>query len=131
MESVTTGSKEVSSNNALSYFVLYYKAPVFNKISIATFHRGYAYLKLNTSLVGSSTSQVVTNISGPGGGGGGGALKGDVNCDGSVNAADVTALYRYILNGDMTYFSTSDVNDDNSVNAADVTAVYMIIMGNN
>ena len=56
---------------------------------------------------------------------------GDVNGDGSVNAADVTALYNYILNGDETYLSTSDVNNDNAVNAGDVTAVYNIILGQN
>ncbi len=55
---------------------------------------------------------------------------GDVNNDNSVNAADVTALYRFILNGDDTFISTSDVNEDGSVNAADVTAVYKIILGN-
>lgn len=55
---------------------------------------------------------------------------GDVNCDGSVNAADVTALYNYILNGDTTYLATSDVNNDGAVNAGDVTAVYNIILGN-
>jgi hypothetical protein len=54
---------------------------------------------------------------------------GDVNCDGSVNAADVTALYANILNGDQTYIATSDVNGDNSINAADVTAVYRVILG--
>ena len=57
-------------------------------------------------------------------------LVGDVNCDGSVNAADVTALYNYILNGDITFLATSDVNNDNAVNAGDVTAVYNIILGN-
>ncbi len=56
-------------------------------------------------------------------------IYGDVNGDNSVNAADVTALYGYILNGTMTYYSTSDVNGDGSVNAADVTAVYSIILG--
>lgn len=55
-------------------------------------------------------------------------LTGDVNGDGSINAADVTALYGYILNGDVTYLATSDVNGDGSVNAADVTAVYNIII---
>ena len=54
----------------------------------------------------------------------------DVNGDGSVNAADVTALYNNILNGDNTYLETSDVNGDGSINAADVTAVYNIILGN-
>lgn len=61
--------------------------------------------------------------------GGSEPLVGDVNSDGSVNAADVTALYNYILNGDMTYYSTSDVNNDDAVNAGDVTAVYNIILG--
>ncbi len=57
-------------------------------------------------------------------------IPGDVNCDGSVNAADVTALYSFILNGNTTYVATSDVNGDESINAADVTAVYKIILGN-
>lgn len=57
-------------------------------------------------------------------------LHGDVNGDHSVNAADVTALYNYILNDVKTFLSTSDVNNDNSVNSADITAVYKIILGN-
>ncbi len=56
------------------------------------------------------------------------AVNGDVNNDGSVNTADVTALYGFILNGTTTYVSTSDVNNDGSINAADVTAVYSIIL---
>ena len=55
---------------------------------------------------------------------------GDVNVDYSINAADVTALYNYILNGDETFLSTSDVNGDGAINAGDVTAVYNIILGN-
>ncbi len=54
---------------------------------------------------------------------------GDVNGDRSVNAADVTALYSFILNGNTEFIETSDVNGDNSINAADVTAVYRIILG--
>ena len=56
---------------------------------------------------------------------------GDVNNDGAVNAADITALYNYILNGDTTFLATSDVNNDGAVNAGDVTAVYNIILGQN
>jgi len=56
-------------------------------------------------------------------------LTGDVNGDGAVNVSDVTALYNYILNGDLTFLSNSDVNGDGSVNASDVTAVYNIILG--
>jgi hypothetical protein len=54
---------------------------------------------------------------------------GDVNGDGVVNSADVTALYGFILNGDTRFIDTSDVNGDTVVNSADVTAVYNIIMG--
>jgi len=56
-------------------------------------------------------------------------ITGDVNCDGSVNSSDVTALYNYILNGDSTFMSTSDINGDGSVNSSDVTAIYNIILG--
>lgn len=59
----------------------------------------------------------------------------DVNCDGVVTAADVTALYDYLLSGDKTYISSSDVNDDGTVTATDVTSVYEEILngsnGNN
>ena len=48
----------------------------------------------------------------------------DVNGDGTVTAADVTALYDYLLNNDLTYIATSDVNGDGFVTAADITAVY-------
>ena len=56
-------------------------------------------------------------------------LRGDVNRDGVVNAADITALYNYLLNGDTTYIETSDVNEDGNITAADITAVYSIMMG--
>jgi len=55
-------------------------------------------------------------------------IVGDVNCDGYVNASDITALYNYILNGDTTFEATSDVNGDGSINASDVTFVYNIIL---
>ena len=53
----------------------------------------------------------------------------DVNEDGVVNAADVTAIYNSILNGDVTYRGYSDVNGDGVVNAADVTTIYNKILG--
>ena len=58
------------------------------------------------------------------------AVMADVNGDGAVNAADVTAIYNVILSGDASYQNAADVNNDGSVNAADVTAVYNIILGN-
>lgn len=57
-----------------------------------------------------------------------GVPEGDVNCDFSVNAADVTAIYNYILNGDETYKNTSDVNGDGLINIADITAIYNYIL---
>lgn len=87
---------------------------------------GRAYLKLSPSEA-DGKNQVFTNLYPSMSGG----ILGDVNCDGSVNAADVTALYNYILNGDTTYIATSDVNNDDAVNAGDVTAVYNIILGQN
>lgn len=55
---------------------------------------------------------------------------GDVNGDGTVTSADVTALYNYMLNSDETFIDTSDVNGDGSITSADITVVYTILMGN-
>ena len=57
-------------------------------------------------------------------------VPGDVNCDGAKTAADITALYDYMLSGDLTYVATSDVNGDGHINSADVTAIYDILLGN-
>lgn len=53
----------------------------------------------------------------------------DVNRDGVVTAADITALYDYLLNNDMTYFDTLDANGDGNITAADITAVYDNLLG--
>jgi len=53
----------------------------------------------------------------------------DVNRDGVVNAADVTAVYNVIMGTDTGYRITADVNSDGAVNAADVTLIYNVIMG--
>ncbi len=55
-------------------------------------------------------------------------IVGDVNCDGYVTSADITAIYDYLLNGDETFLDTSDVNGDGYVTSADVTAVYDILL---
>ena len=54
---------------------------------------------------------------------------GDVNCDGVVTSADITALYNYLLIGDETFIATSDVNGDGSITSTDVTVIYNILMG--
>ena len=53
----------------------------------------------------------------------------DVNGDGVVTAADVTALYDYLL-GNVPGGDQFDVNGDGVVTAADVTALYDYLLGN-
>jgi len=57
------------------------------------------------------------------------AVAGDVNGDGTVTAADVTALYDYLLNNATTHLVNGDQTGDGIVTAADVTAVYGILLG--
>ena len=57
-------------------------------------------------------------------------LLGDVNSDGFVTSADVTAIYDVLLGTDNQFASTADVNGDGFVTSADVTAVYDILLGN-
>ena len=54
---------------------------------------------------------------------------GDVNCDGLVNAVDVTIIYNYLLDGDETYKETCDINGDGIISAVDITAIYNILLG--
>ena len=60
-----------------------------------------------------------------------GGVRGDVNGDGFVTSADVTAIYDVLLGTDMTFEATADVNGDGFVSSADVTAVYDVLLGNN
>ena len=55
---------------------------------------------------------------------------GDVNGDGEVTAADVTALYDYLLNNDSSHIVNGDQTGDGQITAADVTAVYTIMLSN-
>ena len=56
------------------------------------------------------------------------AVPGDVDGDGSVTSADVTALYNFLLNGDTGSLVNGDVDSDGSITSADVTAVYNILL---
>ena len=60
------------------------------------------------------------------------APKADVNGDGQVNSADVTAIYSYVANGEASGISLSagDVNQDGNVDSGDVAAIYAQIAGN-
>ena len=57
------------------------------------------------------------------------ATQGDVNGDGIVSGADVTALYNVLLDN-ATPAGDADVNGDGVVSGADVTALYNILLGN-
>ena len=56
-------------------------------------------------------------------------IKGDVNGDGKVNAADVTTVYNYIADSNATSLTLDqvDINGDGKVNATDITDLYNII----
>ncbi len=56
-----------------------------------------------------------------------GGLQGDVNGDGVVSGADVTALYNVLLDG-ATPAGDADVNGDGVVSGADVTALYNLLL---
>ena len=58
-------------------------------------------------------------------------LQGDINADGQVTIADVTALVNIILgkNDQQTDTCTADINADGQVTIADVTALVNIILG--
>ena len=56
------------------------------------------------------------------------AVPGDVNGDGLVTAADVTALYDYLLNNVTINIVNGDQNGDGNITAADITAVYDILL---
>ncbi len=55
---------------------------------------------------------------------------GDVNMDGDVNIADVTALIDYLLNGDDSVIdlTAANVNEDNSLDISDVTHLIDMLL---
>ena len=57
-------------------------------------------------------------------------VPGDVDGDGFVTSVDVTCVYNYLLNNDMTFFDTCDVDNDGSITAGDITFIYNILLGN-
>ena len=56
--------------------------------------------------------------------------RGDANCDGKVNVADIVAIANYILNNPPARFSTAaaNVNGDSRINVADIVGVANIIL---
>ena len=57
------------------------------------------------------------------------SVAGDVNGDGEVTSADITALYNWLLNNDDSAIVNGDQNGDNEITSGDVTFVYNILLG--
>lgn len=56
-------------------------------------------------------------------------VAGDVNGDGEVTSADVTALYNFLLTGDDSHIVNGDQDGDGDITTHDVTVVYNILLG--
>ena len=59
------------------------------------------------------------------------AVYGDVNGDGLITVADVTAIYNILLGNSHDYEDNADVTGDGNITVADITAIYRILLGNN
>lgn len=55
-------------------------------------------------------------------------VDGDVNGDGFVTSADITALYNWLLNEDDSAIVNGDQNKDGDITTGDVTYVYNILL---
>mgnify|MGYP002854250880 CR=1 FL=1 len=56
-------------------------------------------------------------------------IPGDVDGDGTVTAADVTALYNFLLNSDSAGLVNGDQDGDGYITSGDITMVYNVLLG--
>jgi len=56
--------------------------------------------------------------------------RGDVNRDGFINVADVTALIQIILNSQTIDLAIADLDNSGNINVADVTALIQMVLNN-
>jgi len=57
------------------------------------------------------------------------ASRWDVNGDGSVTSVDITALYNYLLNGNMEFpESAYDIDKDGHISSVDITEIYNVLL---
>ena len=96
-------------------------------IPASAFHRGKnviaVYMQQNFGGAFFDCELVITGVTA------GDVIPGDVNGDGNVTAADVTALYDVLLNNDYSNVANGDQNGDGYITAADITAVYDVLLG--
>lgn len=92
-----------------------------------TIYNSEVYLAFEAQAVaGLPSAPIVLNLQAQGQS----TVAGDVNGDGVVTAADITALYDYLLNNETTNLVNGDQNGDGNITAADITAVYDVLLGN-
>ena len=58
------------------------------------------------------------------------AQLGDVNGDGFINVADVTALIQIVLNSQTIDLAVADLDNSGTINVADVTALIQMVLNN-
>ena len=105
--------------------------------SIDTQHNSYAgYTTLAITVQPNNNGTVVYTLPGTEfkiivgeGSGPGPQVPGDVDGDGYVTAADVTALYTYMLTGSDSELVNGDQDGDGNITGHDVTVVYNILLG--
>ncbi len=93
----------------------------------STFDKGNVTLRNTVAVEENGTRHLLAEETAKVNGGSGGGVKGDVNGDGLVSGADVTALYNVLLNGAVAA-GDADVNGDGVVSGADVTALYSLLL---
>ena len=104
----------------------YYQLPTTMNDGLAITSPAGAYFNNGTVIYnGSVAKNIDVVISKPA------VTRGDVNGDGSVSIADVTALIDYLLSGSSSGINTSaaDCNQDSNVTIADVTALIDFLLG--
>ena len=94
------------------------------------------YTNLTITVEPNNNGQVVYTLPGTEfkiivGDGGTTVVPGDVDGDGIVSAADITALYNLMLNNDASAIVNGDQDGDGVITAGDITVVYNILLGNN
>ena len=105
--------------------------------SIDTQYNSYAgYTTLAITVQPNNNGEVVYTLPGTEfkiivgeGSGPGPQVPGDVDGDGYVTAADVTALYTYMLTGSDSELVNGDQDGDGNITGHDVTVVYNILLG--